>query len=99
MNRAAKIANLGAMVVPFAATVTAIVLLWGQVVSWHDLALFGVMYVITAAGITVGYHRMLTHRSFRTHKATEYLFAIVGTMAVQGSVIAWVADPREHHAH
>jgi stearoyl-CoA desaturase (delta-9 desaturase) len=99
VNRAAKIANLGAMVVPFAATVAAIVLLWGRVVSWHDLALFGVMYVVTAAGITVGYHRMLTHRSFRTHKATEYVFAGLGSMAVQGPVIAWVADHRKHHAH
>jgi stearoyl-CoA desaturase (Delta-9 desaturase) len=99
MNRAAKIANLGAMVVPFVATIAAIVLLWGRVVSWHDLALFGVMYVVTAAGITVGYHRMLTHRSFRTHKPTEYVFAALGSMAVQGPVIAWVADHRKHHAH
>jgi stearoyl-CoA desaturase (delta-9 desaturase) len=99
MNRAAKIANLGAMVVPFLATLTAIVLLWGALVSWHDLALFAVMYVVTAGGITVGYHRMLTHRSFRTHKATEYAFAALGSMAVQGSVIAWVADHRKHHAH
>jgi stearoyl-CoA desaturase (Delta-9 desaturase) len=99
MNRAAKIANLGAMVVPFVATLAAIVLLWGRVVNWHDLALFGVMYVVTAAGITVGYHRMLTHRSFRTHKPTEYAFATLGSMAVQGPVIAWVADHRKHHAH
>ena len=99
MNRAAKIANLGAMVVPFLATLAAIVLLWGRLVSWHDLALFAVMYVITAAGITVGYHRMLTHRSFRTHKPTEYIFAGFGSMAVQGPVIAWVADHRKHHAH
>jgi stearoyl-CoA desaturase (delta-9 desaturase) len=99
MNRAAKIANVGAMIVPFVATVAAIILLWGQVVSWHDLALFGVMYFLTAAGITVGYHRMLTHRSFRTHKATEYVFAGLGSMAVQGPVIAWVADHRKHHAH
>jgi stearoyl-CoA desaturase (Delta-9 desaturase) len=99
MNQAAKIANVGAMVVPFLATVAAIVLLWGEVVSWHDLALFGAMYVVTATGITVGYHRMLTHRSFRTHKATEYVFAALGSMAVQGPVIAWVADHRKHHAH
>jgi stearoyl-CoA desaturase (delta-9 desaturase) len=99
VNRAAKIANLGAMVVPFVATLAAIVLLWGRVVNWHDLALFGVMYVVTAAGITVGYHRMLTHRSFRTHKPTEYAFATLGSMAVQGPVIAWVADHRKHHAH
>jgi stearoyl-CoA desaturase (delta-9 desaturase) len=99
MNRTAKIANLGAMVVPFVAALAAIVLLWGQVVNAHDLALFAVMYVITAAGITVGYHRMLTHRSFRTHKTTEYIFASLGSMAVQGPVIAWVADHRKHHAH
>jgi stearoyl-CoA desaturase (delta-9 desaturase) len=86
-------------VVPFAATLAAILLLWDRAVSWHDLALFGVMYVATALGITVGYHRLLTHRAFRTHKPTEYAFAALGSMAVQGSVIAWVADHRKHHAH
>jgi len=55
----------------------------------------------TAMGLgnTVGYHRLLTHRSFRTHKPTEYLFATLGSMAVQGPVIAWVSDHRKHHAH
>jgi stearoyl-CoA desaturase (Delta-9 desaturase) len=99
MNRATKIANLGAMVVPFCATLAAIVLFWNQVVSATDLAILAVMYLVTAGGITVGYHRMLTHRSFRTHKPTEYAFAVLGSMAVQGSVIAWVADHRKHHAH
>jgi stearoyl-CoA desaturase (Delta-9 desaturase) len=99
MTRTTKIVNLGAVVVPFLATLAAIVLLWDRVVSWHDLALFAVMYLVTALGITVGFHRMLTHRSFRTHKSTEYLFAALGSMAVQGSVIAWVADHRKHHAH
>jgi stearoyl-CoA desaturase (delta-9 desaturase) len=99
VTRASKIVNLGALVVPFLATLAAIVLLWGRLVSWHDLALLAVMYVLTAAGITVGFHRMLTHRSFRAHKATEYAFAGLGSMAVQGPVIAWVADHRKHHAH
>jgi len=99
MTRTSKIVNLGALVVPFVATLAAIVLLWGRLVSWHDLALFAVMYLVTAAGITVGFHRMLTHRSFRTHKQTEYAFAVLGSMAVQGPVIAWVADHRKHHAH
>src|SRR6266542_3839215 len=99
MTRASKYVNLGALVVPFVATLAAIVLLWGSLVSWHDLVLLAVMYVITAAGITVGFHRMLTHRSFRTHKPTEYVFAALGSMAVQGPVIAWVADHRKHHAH
>jgi stearoyl-CoA desaturase (Delta-9 desaturase) len=99
MTRAGKLVNLGAVVVPFLATLAAIALLWNRAVSWHDLALLAGMYLITAAGITVGFHRLLTHRSFRTHKATEYVFAVIGSMAVQGSVIAWVADHRKHHAH
>ena len=99
MTRATKLANLGAVVVPFLATLAAIVLFWNRIVSPTDLAILAVMYLVTATGITVGYHRLLTHRSFRTHKPTEYLFAFFGSMAVQGSVIAWVADHRKHHAH
>jgi stearoyl-CoA desaturase (Delta-9 desaturase) len=99
MSPATKLANLGAVVVPFLATLAAIVLFWNSVVTPTDLAILVTMYLLTAAGITVGYHRLLTHRSFRTHKATEYVFAIFGSMAVQGSVIAWVADHRKHHAH
>jgi stearoyl-CoA desaturase (Delta-9 desaturase) len=99
MTRTTKVANLGAVVVPFLATLAAIVLFWNRIVSATDLAILAVMYLVTATGITVGYHRLLTHRSFRTHKPTEYLFAFLGSMAVQGSVIAWVADHRKHHAH
>src|SRR5215218_8510560 len=99
MSRATKLANLGAVVVPFLATLAAIALFWNSVVSVTDLAILAVMYLVTAGGVTVGYHRLLTHRSFRTHEATEYLFAILGSMAVQVSVIAWVADHRKHHAH
>ena len=99
MTRTTKVANLGAVVIPFLATLAAILLFWNRVVSGTDLAILAATYVVTAAGITVGFHRMLTHRSFRTHKPTEYLFAMIGSMAVQGSVIAWVADHRKHHAH
>jgi len=99
MSRAEKLANLGAVVVPFAATVAAIVLLPGSLVGPADLAIAAGMYVITALGITVGYHRLLTHRSFATSKPIEYAFAALGSMAVQGPVIAWVADHRKHHAH
>src|ERR671939_131188 len=56
-------------------------------------------FLITGFGVTVGFHRMLTHRSFRTSKPVEYLFAVAGSMAVQGPVINWVADHRKHHAH
>ena len=99
MTRAHKISNLFGAVVPFLAFLAAIVLLWNRIVDWSDLGLFAVMYVLTGLGITVGFHRLLTHRSFQTHKATEYVFGTLGSMAVQGPVIAWVADHRKHHAH
>ena len=99
MSRAARIANLLAVTIPFVAFIVAVVLLWDRGVGWHDLALFGAMYVLTAFGVTVGFHRMLTHRSLQTSKPVEYLFAILGSMSVQGPVIAWVADHRKHHAH
>jgi len=78
---------------------SAIALLWNEYVGWHDLAVLALMYVLTGLGITVGYHRMLTHRSFQTYKPLEYMWAFLGSMAVQGPVIAWVADHRKHHAH
>ena len=79
--------------------VIAIVLLWNRLVSPADLAIAAVMYLLTAVGITVGFHRLLTHRSFQTSKPLEYAFAVLGSMAVQGPVISWVADHRKHHAH
>ena len=99
MTKLEKGVNLGAVVVPFIATITAIVLLWNSWVTAADLIIAAVMYVLTAVGITVGFHRLLTHRSFQTSKPLEYTFAILGSMAVQGPVIAWVADHRKHHAH
>lgn len=99
MTRTEKTANLGAVVVPFIATVVAIVLLWNSFVRPADLVIAAAMYLLTAIGITVGYHRLLTHRSFQTAKPIEYAFAVLGSMAVQGPTIAWVADHRKHHAH
>jgi stearoyl-CoA desaturase (Delta-9 desaturase) len=99
VTRAEKVVNLGAVVVPFAATVAAIALLPASLSRPADLAIAAAMYVLTALGVTVGYHRLLTHRSFATSKALEYAFAALGSMAVQGPVIAWVADHRKHHAH
>jgi stearoyl-CoA desaturase (Delta-9 desaturase) len=99
MSRTEKIVNLGAVVVPFLATLLAIDLLWNSWVTATDLVIAAVMYLLTAIGITVGFHRLLTHRSFQTFKPIEYAFAIFGEMAVQGPVIAWVADHRKHHAH
>ena len=99
MTRIEKAANLGAVVLPFFAVLAAIALFWNRLVSPADLAIAAIMYLLTAVGITVGFHRLLTHRSFQTSKRLEYTFAVLGSMAVQGPVIAWVADHRKHHAH
>src|SRR6478672_4775482 len=99
MTRVEKTANLGAVVLPFLAVIAAIELFWDRLVSPADLAIAAGMYLLTAVGITVGFHRLLTHRSFQTSKPVEYAFATLGSMAVQGPVIAWVADHRKHHAH
>jgi stearoyl-CoA desaturase (Delta-9 desaturase) len=99
MTRAERTANLVAVVLPFVAFIAAIVLLWNSYVGVTDLVAFGAMYLIAGFGVTVGFHRLLTHRSFQTHKAVEYAFAIAGSMSVQGPVADWVADHRKHHAH
>jgi stearoyl-CoA desaturase (Delta-9 desaturase) len=99
MTKLEKRVNLLAVALPFVGTLAAIVLLWNSIVSATDLAILAVMYVLTALGVTVGFHRMLTHRSFQAPKPVEYAFAALGSMAVQGPVMAWVADHRKHHAH
>jgi stearoyl-CoA desaturase (delta-9 desaturase) len=99
MTRAEKVANLGAVVLPFLAVLAAIALLWNDLVGAGDLAIAATMYLLTAVSITVGFHRLLTHRSFQTSKRFEYAFAVLGSMAVQGPVISWVSDHRKHHAH
>ncbi len=99
MTRIEKAANLGAVVIPFVATIAATVLLWDSLVSPADLGIAMVMYLLTAIGVTVGFHRLLTHRAFQTSKPVEYVLAALGSMALQGPVISWVADHRKHHAH
>jgi stearoyl-CoA desaturase (Delta-9 desaturase) len=90
---------MAAVFLPFAVFLAAIVVLWGNWVGWSDVAVFAVMYLLSGFGVTVGFHRMLTHRAFATHPATRYVFAVLGSLSVQGPVIDWVADHRKHHAH
>ena len=98
MSRAERAANLTAVVVPVVAVAAAIVLLWQEAVGPVDLALLAGMYLVTAVGITVGYHRLLTHKAFVSPPPVRYGLAILGSMAVQGPVLDWVADHRKHHA-
>src|ERR671923_484250 len=70
---------------------------WGRLLAWHDLVVFGALYVVTGLGVTVGLHRHLTHRSFKTSRALRTVLAILGSAAIEGPVISWVADHRKHH--
>jgi stearoyl-CoA desaturase (delta-9 desaturase) len=98
VSRAHKLANLIGVGVPPAALIAAIVLLWHRAVGPLELAVMAVLYVLTALGVTLGYHRMFTHRALESSRALRAILAILGSMAVEGSVITWVADHRKHHA-
>lgn len=99
ISRVARIANLIAVIVPFAALVLAIGSLWGRGVPWLDLWLMAGLYVATVLGITVGFHRLFTHRSFETTRAVRLVLGLLGAMAVQGRLFKWVALHRRHHQH
>jgi stearoyl-CoA desaturase (delta-9 desaturase) len=94
-----RILNLTGVLLPFAGFLLAVVLLWHTLVDWTDLAIMAALYAATCFGVTGGFHRLLTHRSYQTYKPVEYGFATLGSMAVQGPVMSWVADHRKHHAH
>jgi stearoyl-CoA desaturase (delta-9 desaturase) len=70
---------------------------WNEALHWRDLAIFGTVYAITGLGVTVGFHRLLTHRSFKTSRALRGILAALGSAAIEGPVISWVADHRKHH--
>ncbi|MFM9995323.1 MAG: acyl-CoA desaturase [Phycisphaerales bacterium] len=99
VERRLRIVNLAAVVLPFAGLAAAIVLTWGAAFDWTQLSIFLVMAYSTALGITVGYHRLFTHKSFSAGPLVRGVLAALGSMAVQGSVIEWAATHRRHHQH
>ncbi|MGO9080061.1 MAG: fatty acid desaturase [Streptosporangiaceae bacterium] len=83
---------------PLAALAVAVWLLWGHGIGLADLLLMAALYLVTGLGVTVGFHRCFTHRSFRAAPALRVMLAVAGSMSFQGSVIAWVSTHRRHHA-
>jgi stearoyl-CoA desaturase (Delta-9 desaturase) len=70
---------------------------WGDFLRWSDVIVFAIMYVATGLGVTVGFHRHFTHRSFKTSRPVRAVLAVLGSVAIEGPVISWVADHRKHH--
>jgi stearoyl-CoA desaturase (Delta-9 desaturase) len=96
-QRTERIANAVVVIVPFLLLFVAGWLAWGGLLHWQDLVVMAITYLLTGLGVTVGYHRLFTHRSFKTGKSVRLIFAILGSAAIEGSVIEWVATHRMHH--
>jgi stearoyl-CoA desaturase (delta-9 desaturase) len=84
-------------VAPFLALIAVGWQTWADLLHWSDIAVFVIMYLATGLGVTVGFHRYLTHRSFATSRPLRAVLAILGSAAIEGPVISWVADHRKHH--
>ncbi len=87
------------LITPMVALVAAVPVAIGGWISWLDVALASAMYLITAFGITVGYHRHFTHGSFKAGSAVRATLAVCGSLALEGAVTDWVADHRKHHKY
>ena len=93
-----RIATGTISVVPFIGLGIVCWQVWNELLHWSDIAVFGILYVLTGLGVTVGFHRLFTHRSFATKRWMRGALAIMGSAAIEGPVISWVADHRKHHA-
>lgn len=87
------------VVIPLLAVVAAVPVAWNHWISWLDVALGVVLYLITAVGITVGYHRYFTHGSFKAKPWVAFMLGVAGSLALEGSISSWVAGHRKHHAN
>jgi stearoyl-CoA desaturase (Delta-9 desaturase) len=83
---------------PVAGLGVAVWVAWDGLLRVSDLIVFVIVYVLSGLGITVGFHRLLTHRSFKTGRVTRGVLAVLGSAAIEGPAISWVADHRKHHA-
>jgi stearoyl-CoA desaturase (delta-9 desaturase) len=96
-ERIDRIANAVVMVVPLGLVGYAASRAWGGALHWPDLVVLAVTYTLAGLGITVGFHRLFTHRSFKTSPLLRGLFGALGSAAVEGPLIEWVANHRKHH--
>jgi stearoyl-CoA desaturase (Delta-9 desaturase) len=96
-SRIDRIANASVTIVPLLLGAWAVQRAWSHSLHWQDVAIFFVMLMLTGFGITVGFHRLFTHRSFKTGPITRGVLAAFGSAGVEGPVIEWVAYHRRHH--
>ncbi len=85
--------------VPMLALLAAIPVAWGWGLGWHDVIIALAFYYFTGLGISIGFHRYFTHRSFKANQGLRIVLAIAGSMAIEGPILTWVADHRRHHKY
>jgi stearoyl-CoA desaturase (delta-9 desaturase) len=86
------------MIIPVVALGAAVALTWGWGITLLDVVIATIAYFGTGLGVTVGFHRHFTHKSFKATRPLKVALAITGSLAFQGSIVSWVADHRRHHA-
>ncbi len=89
---------LTVIVVPFLGTVLAASIAWQRGIGYVEVVSFGVMYLATMVGVSLGFHRLFTHKSYQTGPRTKWTLAVLGSMAAQGPLLFWAAMHRRHHA-
>jgi stearoyl-CoA desaturase (delta-9 desaturase) len=87
------------IVSPIVAVAVSVPLLWGHAIHLRDLVLAAILYTVTGHGVTVGFHRLFTHRGFTPRRPLKIALAIAGSMAIEGSLVSWVANHRRHHVY
>jgi stearoyl-CoA desaturase (Delta-9 desaturase) len=92
-----RLVRVAATALPLAAVGLAGWLAWGGSLHWQDLLVLAITYMLSGVGVTVGYHRLFTHRSFKTTRALRALLAVFGSMAIEGPLITWASTHRKHH--
>jgi stearoyl-CoA desaturase (Delta-9 desaturase) len=92
-----RVANVAAMTVPLGLLGFAAWRAWGGALRWSDLIVMAIAYALTGLGVTAGFHRLFTHRSFKTGRTVRFLLGALGSAAIEGPLIEWVSNHRKHH--
>jgi stearoyl-CoA desaturase (delta-9 desaturase) len=87
------------VIVPFLALAVAVPVAWGRGLSWLDAGIALAFYLVSGFGVTIGFHRYLTHGAFKARRWVRCTLSVAGSLALEGPVIQWVADHRRHHAY
>ena len=103
INKKLKLINQihagGIIIIPLIGSIIAFILAFEFGISWVEISILGLMYLLTIIGISVGFHRYFSHNSYATHNSIKIILAILGSIACQGPLIYWVSNHRRHHQY